>query len=170
MKMKAVLFASTVTFSDQSLNLDEDVADMLVATLFLLYPDMLRFCASSPFVVKTREDMVARSIDRLGVVLKLVQRQTEQISVLILQNKQLEERLLAVEDKLHTPSGTTTQEGIGSSTATSVNTEPYSQPPPKAARAKRKGSQSLVAMWFEWFTAESSLRVAIYQEKSTIRA
>ncbi|KAG3042710.1 hypothetical protein PC128_g25996 [Phytophthora cactorum] len=68
MKMKAVLFASTVTFSDQSLNLDEDVADMLVATLFLLYPDMLRFCASSPFVVKTREDMVARSIGQSEVL------------------------------------------------------------------------------------------------------
>ncbi|KAG3059777.1 hypothetical protein PI125_g24992 [Phytophthora idaei] len=157
---------------------------MLVATLFLLYPGMLRFCDSSPFVVKMREAMVARSIgesevlawsstirrefipasqpstspsddsDRLGVVLKLVQRQTEQISVLILQNKQLEERLLAVEDKLHTPSGTTTQEDIGRDAAPSVNTELYSQPPPKAARAKRKGSQSLEAMWFEWFTAE----------------
>ncbi|KAG4042477.1 hypothetical protein PC123_g22028 [Phytophthora cactorum] len=134
----AVLFASTVAFSDQSLNLDEGVADVLVATLFLHYPDMLRFCDSSPFVVKIREAMVVQSIgesevlawsstirrefipasqpstspsddsDRLGIVLKLVQRQTEQISVLILQNKQLEERLLAAEDKLHAPSGTTT--------------------------------------------------------------
>ncbi|KAG3223227.1 hypothetical protein PC129_g6082 [Phytophthora cactorum] len=124
--------------SDQSLNLDEGVADVLVATLFLHYPDMLHFCDSSPFVVKIREAMVVQSIgesevlawsstirrefipasqpstspsddsDRLGIVLKLVQRQTEQISVLILQNKQLEERLLAAEDKLHTPSGTTT--------------------------------------------------------------
>ncbi|KAG3187663.1 hypothetical protein PC128_g12533 [Phytophthora cactorum] len=138
MKMKAVLFASTVAFSDQSLNLDEGVADVLVTTLFLHYPDMLRFCDSSPFVVKIREAKVVQSIgesevlawsstirrefipasqpstspsddsDRLGIVLKLVQRQTEQISVLILQNKQLEERLLAAEDKLHTPSGTTT--------------------------------------------------------------
>ncbi|KAG3109093.1 hypothetical protein PI124_g8770 [Phytophthora idaei] len=68
MKMKAVLFASTVTFSDQSLNLDEDVADVLVATLFLHYPDMLRFCDSSPFVVKMREPMAARSIGESEVL------------------------------------------------------------------------------------------------------
>ncbi|KAG2781917.1 hypothetical protein PC129_g18219 [Phytophthora cactorum] len=73
--------------------------------------------------------------DRLGVVLKLVQRQTERISVLILQNKQLEERLLAVEDKLHTPSGTTTQEDIGSNAEPSVNTEPYT----KSRSSKEEG-------------------------------
>ncbi|KAG4054988.1 hypothetical protein PC123_g9909 [Phytophthora cactorum] len=153
---------------------------------------MLRFCGSSPFVVKMREAMAARSIGesdvlawsstirrefipasmsstspsndsgRLGLVLKLVQHRIEQISALILQNKQLEERLLAVEDKLHSPSGTTTQEVIGSNAAPSVNTVPNSQPARRPARAKRKVSQSLAVMWFEWFTAEPR----IYASKS----
>ncbi|KAG2762397.1 hypothetical protein PC129_g15530 [Phytophthora cactorum] len=83
--------------------------------------------------------------DRLAVVLKLVERQKEQISVLILQNKQLEEYLLAVEDKMHALSGTTTQGDVGNDAAPSVNTESASQPAPKGLRAKRKGSPAFHA-------------------------
>ncbi|KAG2773186.1 hypothetical protein PC129_g21162 [Phytophthora cactorum] len=69
----------------------------------------------------SRAEAFAQSYtDQIAVLLEHVQRQTEKIEVLILQNKRLEEQLLAVEYHMHVPGTTTTQDpssGVASSSS-----------------------------------------------------
>ncbi|KAG3024535.1 hypothetical protein PC121_g9278 [Phytophthora cactorum] len=62
LKRQALLFTNTMEFTDQALNLDEDVAEVLTAALVLHYSYMLRLCDHSPFVTTMREAMSARAI------------------------------------------------------------------------------------------------------------
>ncbi|KAG2897556.1 hypothetical protein PC129_g19914 [Phytophthora cactorum] len=131
-KIQVLLFTNTLGCDDHTMNLEEDVAEVLTATLILHYPDMLVLSPDSAIVARIRDAMSARAIGEDEVlawsdtirraftsppeiskpsdsdphsaeVLSLVKHQSEQISVLILQIKRLEERLLSVEAKLHPP-------------------------------------------------------------------
>ncbi|KAG3250491.1 hypothetical protein PI124_g4901 [Phytophthora idaei] len=200
-KLQELLFSNTLAFDEDTLNIDEGVADVLTATLLMHYPDMLRLCEGGPLVLKMREAMAERSIgeaevlawsssirrvfmppqeleslpspargdtDQITVLLEHVQRQTEKIEVLILQNKRLEERLLAVEHHMHVPATTTTQDpssGVASSSSAVSHSTGHATP--KVARAKKKGSQSLAAIWLEWFTAEPRVYTSSAVKKTT---
>ncbi|KAG3099937.1 hypothetical protein PI124_g15019 [Phytophthora idaei] len=61
LKPQALLFANTLEFTSQALNLDKDVAYVLTATPVLHYPDMLRVCDHSPFATTMREAMNVRA-------------------------------------------------------------------------------------------------------------
>ncbi|KAJ8561962.1 hypothetical protein ON010_g7714 [Phytophthora cinnamomi] len=91
-------------------------------------------------------------------LIDLLKRQSEQIDVLILQNKRLDERMLAVEAQLHILTNGTASSARRFETAcdgvTDAVTEQQSALEAKAPRSKKKGAQSLSAIWFEWFTAE----------------
>ncbi|OWZ14044.1 hypothetical protein PHMEG_00012535 [Phytophthora megakarya] len=51
----------TLSFLDTPLNLDEAVAEVLMATLVMYYSDVLMLSDSSAFFVRGREAMTARS-------------------------------------------------------------------------------------------------------------
>ncbi|KAG3149060.1 hypothetical protein PC128_g23469 [Phytophthora cactorum] len=139
-KIQVLLFTNTLGCDDHTMNLEEDVAEVLTATLILHYPDMLVLSPDSAIVARIRDAMSARAIGEDEVlawsdtirraftsppeiskpsdsdphsaeVLSLVKHQSEQISVLILQIKRLEERLLSVEAKLHPPLDTRSRSG-----------------------------------------------------------
>ncbi|KAG3106345.1 hypothetical protein PI125_g13193 [Phytophthora idaei] len=61
-RAQKLLFSSTMAFSDPALNLDEGVADVLATSLLMHFPDMLRLCATSPFISKIREIMSERAV------------------------------------------------------------------------------------------------------------
>ncbi|KAE9172862.1 hypothetical protein PF005_g26520 [Phytophthora fragariae] len=175
-------------FADTALNLDDDVADVLTATLFMHFPDMLRLCEGSPFITKVRETLAELNIGESellawGVTITraivtppattasatddveekhspalvdLIKRQSEQIDVLILQNKRLDERMLAVESELRTLTKNPAADSACSDLSLTV-AEQQSPLAAKATRSKKKGAQSLSAIWFEWFTAEPRL-------------
>ncbi|GMF38323.1 unnamed protein product [Phytophthora fragariaefolia] len=100
-----------------------------------------------------------------SAVLQLIKRQSEQIEVLILQNKRLEDRHLALEAQL------CTQLDIPA-----ISERPCRQPAatPSASqvqptvRPKKKGSQSLSAVWYEWFTAEPRVYVSRSLKKTAL--
>ncbi|KAG3091429.1 hypothetical protein PI124_g2707 [Phytophthora idaei] len=126
---------------------------------------MLRLCDHSPFISTTREAMSTRAIaesellawsatirrafvplsepntsladgeDRLASLLQLVQHQTDQIDVLILQNEQLKQRSTAVEGQICTSGSTTTHAATTSGVSSSAHTHPPPQPVAKAAPA-----------------------------------
>ncbi|GMF26388.1 unnamed protein product [Phytophthora fragariaefolia] len=158
------------------------------------YPDILLFAESCTLVGRIREIMAARSIGEAEVrawsatirrafipppeasspsdcscdasgVLQLIKRQSEQIEVLILQNKRLEDRQLALEAQLRT------QLDI-----LAISERPSGQPAvtPSASqvqptvRPTKKGSQSLSTVWYEWFTAEPRVYVSRYLKKTAL--
>ncbi|KUG01946.1 hypothetical protein AM587_10000499 [Phytophthora nicotianae] len=193
-KLQSLLFSNTLGFDDDPLNIDEDVADVLAATFLMHYPDMLRLCEAAPLVLKMREAMAARTIgeaevlawsssirrvfmpptelkpspsdtDQISTLLQHVQHQTEKIEVLILQNKRLEERLLAVENHMQVPVSTSSQDPPSVRASSSAA---EGQSTTKVARAKKKGSQSLAAIWFEWFTAEPRVYASPVVKKTTL--
>ncbi|KAG3126543.1 hypothetical protein PI124_g23342 [Phytophthora idaei] len=201
-KLQEILFSNTLAFDNDTLNIDEGVADVLTATLLMHYSDMLRLCEGGQLILKMREAIAGRSISeaevlawsssirrvfmppqelkplaspargdpgQIAVLLEHVQRQTEKIEVLILQNKQLEERLLAVEHRMHVPGTTMTQDPpSGVASASSAVSHSTGHATPKVARAKKKGSQSLAAIWFEWFTAEPRVYASPAVKKTTL--
>ncbi|EGZ17402.1 hypothetical protein PHYSODRAFT_331382 [Phytophthora sojae] len=61
-ELQQLLVSSTMAFADADLNLDDDVAHVLTATLFIHYPDMLVLCPSSPHITKIRELLAERAI------------------------------------------------------------------------------------------------------------
>ncbi|KAE8976532.1 hypothetical protein PR003_g26110 [Phytophthora rubi] len=192
-KMQRLLFSNTIGFADTALNLDDDVADVLTATLFMHFPDMLRLCEESPFVTKVRETLAELNIGESELLawsvtitrafvtppattasaaddveekhspalVDLIKRQSEQIDVLILQNKRLDERMLAVESQLRTLTKTPAADSACSAMLPTVAEQP-SPLAAKATRSNKKGAQSLSAIWFEWFTAEPR----VYASKS----
>ncbi|GMF45381.1 unnamed protein product [Phytophthora fragariaefolia] len=120
-----------MTFADSAPNLDDTVAEVLMATLVMLYPDVLLLCDSSELVTKMRKAMIARAIGEAEVLawsatirrafnppvepssprdsntessalLDLLKLQSKQIDVPILHSKILEDRVLAVEMQMHT--------------------------------------------------------------------
>ncbi|EGZ23108.1 hypothetical protein PHYSODRAFT_324362 [Phytophthora sojae] len=153
-KLQQLLFSSTMVFADAALNLDDDVTDVLTATLFMHYPDI------SP-ITKIRELLAERVIGESELLawsvtiskafvtpsaseafvsagegpspalIDLIKRQSEQIDVLILQNKRLDERIFAVEAHLKTLTST-----AATQPANADATLPASEQPPP------------------WFTAE----------------
>ncbi|GMF45424.1 unnamed protein product [Phytophthora fragariaefolia] len=129
--LQALLFAGTLGFADTALNLDETVSECLAATLIMHNLDILLLAESCTLVGRMHEIMAARSIGKAEVlawsatirrtfipppeasspsdcscdasaVQQLIKRQSEQIEVLILQNKRLEDRHLALEAQLRT--------------------------------------------------------------------
>ncbi|EGZ28684.1 hypothetical protein PHYSODRAFT_248230 [Phytophthora sojae] len=119
-KLQALVFAITLSFDETALNLDDGVADVLMATLVMHYPDMLFLSDQSAFIVWMREAMAARAIGEPEVLawsetirraftppppkvessangaqseaaVVLLKRQSEQIDIIILQNKRLDE-------------------------------------------------------------------------------
>lgn len=58
----ALVLSNTTGFPDSTLNLSEDVAVVLMATLVMHYPDMLRFRDSSPYVTRMCEAMMERAV------------------------------------------------------------------------------------------------------------
>ncbi|KUF91438.1 Glutathione S-transferase T2 [Phytophthora nicotianae] len=103
--------------------------------------------------------------DQISTLLQHVQHQTEKIEVLILQNKRLEERLLAVENHMQVPVSTSSQDPPSVRASSSAA---EGQSTTKVARAKKKGSQSLAAIWFEWFTAEPRVYASPVVKKTTL--
>ncbi|EGZ14223.1 hypothetical protein PHYSODRAFT_335888 [Phytophthora sojae] len=190
-KMQQLLFFSTIAFADGALNLDDDVADALTATLFMHYPEMLVLCPSRPLITKIRELLAQRAIgesellvwsvtinqafvappaseasasageEQSPALIDLIKRQSDQIDVLILQNKRLDERILAVEAHLQALTNTAATRSANTDTTLPAP----EQPPPIGAtttRPKKKGAQSLSTIWFEWFTAEPRAHIAGY--------
>ncbi|KAK1945118.1 hypothetical protein P3T76_003651 [Phytophthora citrophthora] len=129
--LQVLLFANTLVFADSAPNLEEAVADCSTATVVMHYPDAVLLDDCSDLVCRMRGVIAEQSIGEAEVltwsatirrafdlppempssrkvncetsaVLELVKRQSEQIDVLILQNKRLEDRLLAVEAHFHT--------------------------------------------------------------------
>ncbi|GMF58897.1 unnamed protein product [Phytophthora fragariaefolia] len=162
------------------------------------YPDILLLAESCTLVSRMREIMAARSIGEAEVlawsatirrtfipppeassprdcschasaVLQLIKRQSDQIEVLTLQNKRLEDRQLALEARLSRqldfpaiskrPSGDSTTQPAATPSASQV------QP---TVRPKKKGSQSLSAVWHEWFTAEPRVYVSRSVKKAAL--
>ncbi|KUF84407.1 hypothetical protein AM588_10000687 [Phytophthora nicotianae] len=201
-QLQTQLFTNTSAFSDSSLNLDVEVAEVLAATLIMHYPDMLVLSDTSAFIVRMREVMAVQAISEAellawsatincvfapaadttpsitnasetSAVLDLVKRQSDQISVLILQNKRLEERLLALEAHLRPQTDTATS-NVRPSTgnlAAHANAPISTLAPlqsPQAVRSKKKGSQSLSAVWYEWFTSEPRVYATQSIKKTTL--
>ncbi|KAG2787351.1 hypothetical protein PC129_g6312 [Phytophthora cactorum] len=197
-KLQALLFTNTLGFADHAMNLDEDVAKVLTATLTLHYLDMLVLSPDSAIVARVRDATSARAIGEAEVlawsdtirraftpppeisktsdseshsaeVLSIGKRQSEQISVLILQNK------LAVETKLHPPLDTGSRSGQIDA-APSATSQPEathesqhsSQTLRQTVCPKKKGSQSLSAVWYEWFTAEPRVHASRSVKKTTL--
>jgi hypothetical protein len=166
-----------------------------MAALVMHYPDMLRFRATSPYITRMREAMAERVIaesevlawasavrrsfappkkaldavdtegDRSKVVVDLLKRQSEQIELLIRQNTRLEDRLQAVEAQL--------RDAIpGGESITSAHTDPLSNDTTPAAASvvlsKKKGSQSLSATWYEWFTDEPRVYASTSVKKAAL--
>lgn len=188
--LHGLLFTSSLGFAEPGMNLNEDVAKVLSATLIMHYPDMLLLSREGALVARIRAAMSARAIGEAEVlawsstirrafmppsaitkpsvsdshsaeVLSLMKRQSEQISVLILQNQRLEERLLAVEAKLHSPSAP-------AKTVAGCVSQPDQQIAIRTVRPKKKGSQSLAAVWYEWFTAEPRVYASRSVKKTTL--
>ncbi|POM64794.1 LOW QUALITY PROTEIN: Hypothetical protein PHPALM_19623 [Phytophthora palmivora] len=123
LKLQALLYADTLGFADPTLNLDEELAEGFTAILVMHYPDMLLLADSSAFIVGMRESLVALAIGEAEMLRcdpasihtvagttesydcstqytaldDLLKKHSEPINILILQNKRIEERLLAVE-------------------------------------------------------------------------
>ncbi|POM70206.1 LOW QUALITY PROTEIN: Hypothetical protein PHPALM_13388, partial [Phytophthora palmivora] len=62
LKLQALFFANTLGFADPALNLDEELAEVLTATLVMHYPDMLLLADSSAFIVRMRASLAALAI------------------------------------------------------------------------------------------------------------
>ncbi|EGZ19010.1 hypothetical protein PHYSODRAFT_332725 [Phytophthora sojae] len=153
--MQLLLFSSTTAFADATLNLDDDVADVLTATLFMHYPDMLVFCPSSPLITKIREFLALRAIGEPELLAWSVT--TSQAFATPPESKASasggEEPSPALIDLIKRQS------------------EQIDQPPPIGAtttRPKKKGAQSLPAIWFEWFTAEPRVYVSRSVKKTAL--
>ncbi|KAJ8524136.1 hypothetical protein ON010_g16982 [Phytophthora cinnamomi] len=165
--LQALVFSNTLAFADSALNLDDTVADALTATLAMHYPDMLLLASQSTFVTRMREAMAARAIGETEVltwseairraftplpanveprdndaqsaaVVELLKRQSEQIDLLILQNKWLEKRLLTVEEHI-------CSHAVATAPHVRENAAPSAgglsvQVPSKSVRPKKKGS------------------------------
>ncbi|KAE9033362.1 hypothetical protein PR001_g10198 [Phytophthora rubi] len=157
-------------FADTALNLDDGVADVLTATLFMHFPDMLRLCEGSPFITKVRETLAELNIGESELhawsvtitrafvtppattasaaddveekhppaLVDLIKRQSEQIDVLILQNKRLDEKMLAVESQLRTLTNTPADDSACSDMSLTVAEQP-SPLTAKATRSKKTG-------------------------------
>ncbi|KAG3131581.1 hypothetical protein C6341_g23286 [Phytophthora cactorum] len=61
-KIQVLLFTNTLGCDDHTMNLEEDVAEVLTATLILHYPDMLVLSPDSAIVARIRDAMSARAI------------------------------------------------------------------------------------------------------------
>ncbi|KAG3067247.1 hypothetical protein PI125_g23681 [Phytophthora idaei] len=61
-KLQELRFSNTLVFDDDTLNIDEGVADVLTAMLLMHYLDMLCPCEGGALVVKMRKAMAGRSI------------------------------------------------------------------------------------------------------------
>ncbi|KAE8971643.1 hypothetical protein PR003_g27281 [Phytophthora rubi] len=193
-KFQALIFTNSMAFADTTLNLDEDVAECLVATLLMHYPDLLLLAETSALVTRMRETMAARAIgeaevlawsaairiafdppektpppeetSEIAAVLDVVKRQSKQIEVQILQNKRLEERLLAIETHLRMKM--VDQAPITRPDADQQAAAPTPQQDSRAIRPKKKGSQSLSSVWFEWFTSEPRVYASRSVKNSTL--
>ncbi|GMF14929.1 unnamed protein product [Phytophthora fragariaefolia] len=154
---QALLFAGTLGFADTALNLDETVSECFAATLITHYPDIVlsRRAASSP-----RDCSCDAS-----TVLQFVKHQSEQIEVFILQNKRLEDRQLALDAQLRTqldiPAISERPSGQPAATRSVSQVQPTVHP-------KKKGSQTLSAVWYEWFTAETCVYVSRSVRKTAL--
>ncbi|POM60291.1 hypothetical protein PHPALM_30876 [Phytophthora palmivora] len=184
LKLQALLFASTLGFADPALNLDEELAEVLTATLVMHYPDMLLLADSSAFFVRmqlltwsvairrafTPSPAPAESRDSSAQYTALVDLLKKQINILILQNKRIEERLLAVESPKATSerplsdSRGDTLRRDGSMPEVAQTTAQLS----RVARPKKKGLQLLSAIWYEWFTAEPPVHRSRSVKKTTL--
>ncbi|ETI40158.1 hypothetical protein L914_05693, partial [Phytophthora nicotianae] len=137
----ALLFTNTLGFADTSMIIDEDVEEVLTATIILHYSEMLLLSARSigKAAILAWSDTIRRAfasqpeiskssaVDSYsGEVLSLVKRQSERNNVLILQNKRLEERLLSVEAKLQLPleSGSPSEHMYAHESQTEATQEP----------------------------------------------
>ncbi|KAG2889276.1 hypothetical protein PC116_g20536 [Phytophthora cactorum] len=54
---QALLFTNTLGFADHVMNLEEDVAEVLTATLILHFPDLLVLSPDSAIVARVRDAM-----------------------------------------------------------------------------------------------------------------
>ncbi|KAG2795775.1 hypothetical protein PC129_g4728 [Phytophthora cactorum] len=135
----------------------------------LAWSSTIRRVFMPPQELKPLHSPARGDTDQIAVLLEHVQRQTEKIEILILQTKRLEERLLAVDHHMHVPGTTTTQDpssGVASSSSAVSHSTGHATP--KVARAEKKGSQSLAAIWFEWFTAEPRVYASPAVKKTTL--
>ncbi|POM79213.1 Hypothetical protein PHPALM_3164 [Phytophthora palmivora] len=118
LKLQALCCVNTFVFADPALNLDEELAEALTATLVMHYPNVLLLANSSAFIVRMRESMAALAIGeaeqlawRVAIrraftpspalteshdcsaqctaLVDLLKKQSEQINILILQNKRI---------------------------------------------------------------------------------
>ncbi|POM81493.1 Hypothetical protein PHPALM_527 [Phytophthora palmivora] len=169
---------------DSSSQFDGELAVVLIATLVMHYTDMLMLADSCVFIVRMRKSLTALAIgeaelldmercDPAAQYTALVDRlkkQSEQINILILHNKRIEERLLAVE----TPK-VTSERPLSDSRSDTVRrdgsipevTQTTAQIP-HVARPKKKGQQLLSAIWYEWFTAEPPVYRSRSVKKTTL--
>ncbi|KAG2783473.1 hypothetical protein PC129_g8933 [Phytophthora cactorum] len=70
---------------------------------------------------------------------------------------------------MHVSETTTTQDpASGGASPSSAVSHSTGHATPKVARAKKKGSQSLAAIWFEWFTAEPRVYASPAVKKTTL--
>jgi hypothetical protein len=194
-KFQALLFTNPMAVADTALNLDEDVAECLFAALLMHYPDLLLLAETTALVSRMREAMVVRAIGEAEVIawsaairlafdpppeqttppeetsdiaalFELVKHQSKQLDVQILQNKRLEERMLAIETHLRMQVGDQTPGAQPD--ADQQATQPTPQQGSRALRPKKKGSQSLSAVWFEWFTSEPRVYTSRSVKKTTL--
>ncbi|GMF36648.1 unnamed protein product [Phytophthora fragariaefolia] len=160
------------------------------------HPDVLLRCDASELVTKMWKAMTARAIGEAEVLawsatirrafnspvepssrrdsntessalLDLLKLQSKQLDVLILLNKRLEDRLLAVEMQMHTQLGEPTPSEQSGADQPAGRTA--SQNENEAHRPKKKGPQSLSAVWYQWFTAEPRVYASHCEENKTVR-
>ncbi|ETO70931.1 hypothetical protein F444_12676 [Phytophthora nicotianae P1976] len=94
--------------------------------------------------------------------------QSKQIDILIQQNKRLEERVLAVESNLRTFSELPSNPCLDGVEDTSETPSHRQQHLLAMPRAKKKGSQMLSRVWFEWFTADPRVYASNSVKKTTL--
>lgn len=61
-KFKATVFAASVGFSDTSLNVGDDVLDVLTASLIFSNPEMLEMGSNSPYILRIRHCLASASL------------------------------------------------------------------------------------------------------------
>lgn len=188
--LMASLFTCSLGFDDSSLNLDEDVAECLAATLFMNFSDLLLLAENCALISRMREAMSARTIGEAEIlawgacirldfdppreknnplepksdvaeVLEVLKEQSKQIHVLTLQNKRLEERQLAMEMIVRSHFNISVHDEQPNTGLSQASVTPQTlQQAQQTVRPKKKGSQTLSAVWYEWFTAEPRVYVS----------
>ncbi|OWZ09077.1 hypothetical protein PHMEG_00018274 [Phytophthora megakarya] len=180
-------FLTYPRFAETALNIDEDVADILTVTLVMHNPVVLMAIDSSTFASRMREAMAARStgesevlvwsgvirrsvvpsttsvetstdVNQSTPVLELLKNQSEQIDILILQSKILNKRLLDMEKSRRSSIIGTCLQNRHIATADH----------PTALRPNKKNSQSILAVWYEWFRAGICVYFSRTVKKTTL--